>query len=324
VYGDPQILHVDQVLTQISVAYRNPEYQGSIFFPALPVDKQSDKYLVEDRNYAMTVVEDLRGPGAQTHEVPPMGLSRDSYFAEEHSLKDWVAIEEPANADPGFDVMGRATQRTTDWILFNRENFMQAMLRTAANYATGHTVTLAGTSQWSDYTNSDPIGDLKDAVEKVYFATGRQVNVTGMGREVATILEDHPDFLDRMKTTPLAENRSLSAVADLTGIGTITRLGAIANSAALGLTPSYSYLWGKDVILANVPPSPSRDEPAFAYEFVWSGPEGETQPVDRWYDNDRKSWAVRTTRRYDLKFISVDAVATGKATGGYLIKAAIA
>ena len=323
-YGDPQLLHVDKVLTQISVSYKNSEYAGEIFFPSLTVDKQSDKYLVEDRNYAMTVIEDLRAPGANTREVPPMALSRDSYFAEEHSLKDWVAIEEPANADPGFDVMGRAAQRTTDWILFNRENFMQAMLRTASNYATGHTVTLAGTAQWNDYALSNPISDLKTAVEKVYFATGRAPNITGMGREVANMLEDHPDFLDRMKTTPLAENRTLNAVADLTGIGRIVRMGSISNSAALGLTASYGYMWGKDVILAHVPTSPARDEPAFAYEFVWRGPEGETQPVDRWYENDRKSWAVRTTRRYDLKFIAVDAVATGKAIGGYLIKNAVA
>lgn len=322
-YADPQLIHVDKVLTQISVSYKNRAYIGDVLFPAVPVDFQSDKYLVEDKNYAMTVIEDLRAPNSNTPEVPPMTLSRDSYFAEEHSLKDWVPVEENANQDPSFNVMGRAAERVADWIQFNREDAIQTMARTASNYATGNTVTLSGTSQWSDYTNSNPISDLKVARDQVWFQSFHMPNVAILGYDVATKLEDHPAFLNRMKTG-FATNNALGAVGELTGIPRLIRAGAPKNTAALGLTPTFAYMWGKDVVVAFVPDSPARDMPAYGYEFVWRGPEGQVQPADRWFDNDRKSWAVRSTRRYDLKFVAVDAVATGKATAGYLIKNAIA
>lgn len=322
-FGDPQLVHVDQVLTRISVGYSNPEFFGDRLFPSVSVPKQSDKYLVLDRNEARTVLDDIRGPKSQTKEMPPMGLARDTYFAEEHALKDWVAVEEQANSDPGFDVLARAARRVTDTILLNREDLIQTMVRLTTNYATGHTVTLAGGNQWSDYVNSNPITNLKTARDQIFFSTFKYPNIALLGYEVAAMLEDHPDFLDRMKTTPLASNNTLDAVGLLTGIPTLVRGSAVKNTAALGQAATFGYMWGKDVVLAYVPPNPGRDEPAFGYEFVWSFNE-DTNPTDRWFDTDRKAWAVRTTRRYDLKFIAVDSVATGKSTGGYLIKNAIA
>ena len=334
-YGDPQLIHVDKVLTQISVSYHNRNYVGDMLFPSVPVEKQSDKYLVEDKNYAMTVIEDLRTPNADTPEVPPMTLSRDSYFAEEHALKDWVPVEEMANQDPGFDVMGRAVNRIADWIQFNREDKIQTLARTTGNYATGNTVTLSGTSQWSDYTNSNPIKDLKTARDQVWFQVFQLPTVAILSYPVATILEDHPAFLNRVKTG-FANDNALDYVGALSGIPKLIRAGAPKNTAALGLTASFGYMWGKDVVLAYVPATPGRDIPAYGYEFTWTGPEAQqfgsdsigptlgVQPADRWFDADRKAWAVRSTRRYAIKFVAVDAVATGKSTGGYLIQNAIA
>lgn len=321
-YGDPQLIHVDKVLTNISVGYENRAFAGDRLFPTVGVEKQSDKWNVFDRT-GFTVMADLRAPGANTNELPPYSISRDSYFAEEHALKDWVPIEEGANADPGISVMGDAAQRVTDTILMNREDAIQTMARTAANYATGHTVTLSGTAQWSDYTNSVPISDLKTAVEAIRFDTFRTPTIAILGNLVANMLEDHPTFLNRMKTTPLAQNRDLDAVGQLTGIPEFVRAAAVKNTANVGQAQAFGYMWGKDVVLAFVPDRPGARTPAYGYEFNWAF-EGATMPTDRWYNQDRKSWAVRTSRRYDLKFVAVDAVATGKSIAGYLIKNAIA
>lgn len=323
-YGDPQLLHVDKVLTNISVAYSNRDFVGNMLFPAVSVDKQSDKWNVFDRR-GFTVFDDIRGPNDNTKELPPYSLSRDSYFAEEHALKDWVPIEEGANADPGMNVMADAAERVTNTILLNREDAIQTMARTAGNYASGHTVTLSGTTQWSDYTNSTPISDLKTAREAIGFDTFKTPNVMIAGNLVANMLEDHPTFLNRMKTTNLAVNNDLDAIGRLTGLPTITRATAVKNSAAAGQAQTFAYMWGKDVVIAYVPDSPGRNTPAYGYEFVWTGPENSgVMPTDRWYSEDRKAWAIRTTRRYDLKLVAVDAVATGKSIAGYLIKNAIA
>lgn len=321
-YGDPQLLHVDKVLTQISVDYRNNALVGDELFPTVQVDKQSDKWMVMNKD-GFTVMDDIRGPGGNTNELPPMSLSRDSYFAEEHALKDWVNVEDVDNQDPGLDAMGRSVRRVTDTILINREDAIQTMARTAANYASGHTVTLSGTTQWSDYTNSQPVSDLKVARDAIFFDIFQTPNIAILGYDVATKLEDHPRYLDRMKTTQLANNNSLEAIGTLAGIPRLIRAGGVKNTAAVGQAQTFAYMWGKDVVIAYVPSNPARETPAFGYEFNWPY-QGQTMPTDRWFSQDRKSWAVRTTRRYDLKFVAVDAVATGKAIGGYLIKAAIA
>jgi hypothetical protein len=321
-YGDPQLLHIDKVLTQISVDYRNNGLVGDLLFPTVNVDKQSDKYHVMNKD-GFTVMDDIRAPGGQTNELPPMALSRDTYFAEEHALKDWVKEEEDENADPGISAMSRAARRVSDTILLNREDAIQTLARTAGNYPAAHTTTLVGTAQWNDYTNSQPVSDLKVARDAIFFDIFETPTIAVLGYDVATKLEDHPRYLDRMKTTALANNNALEAVGTLAGIPRLVRAAAVKNTAALGQAQTFAYMWGKDVVVAFVPSSPGRETPAYGYEFNWPY-QGQTMPTDRWYDQDRKSTAVRTTRRYDLKFVAVDAVATGKSIGGYLIKNAIA
>jgi hypothetical protein len=90
----------------------------------------------------------------------------------------------------------------------------------------------------------------------------------------------------------------------------------------MGQAAAIGYLWGKDIVLAYVPPRAGQRVPAFGYEFVWRYPGGQTQIVDRWREQKRKSDLVRVSRRYDLRHIAKDA--TGKSIAGYLIKNAVA
>jgi hypothetical protein len=81
-------------------------------------------------------------------------------------------------------------------------------------------------------------------------------------------------------------------------------------------------MWGKDVVLAYVPPRPGPRIPAFAYEFVWGYGAGRPMVTERWREQPRKADIVRVSRRYDLKFVAKDD--TGKSIAGYLIKDAVA
>ncbi len=320
-YEDPQLLHLDTMLTQVSVGYTNEEFVGDNLFPAVNVGKESDKYYVQEK-VGFTPFDDIRADNATTKELPPMSLSRDSYFAEEHALKDWVGVNEIDNADAPLNPLTDAAERVSDTILLNREVALASLATTTGNYATGHTTTLAGADQWNNYTTSDPIDDLKVARDQVHISILRLPTVCLLGYEVATKLEDHPKFLDRVKTSPLAMT-TLGMIGDLVNIPKFVRGGAAKNTANPGQAVTLAYIWGKDVVVAYVPARPAVKTPAFGYEYNWPF-QGSAMPSDRWYDNDRKAWAVRVTRRYDLKFAAVDAVSTGKAAGGYLIKSAIA
>jgi hypothetical protein len=330
-YNDPQLVHWDNMLTNFSAGFdldRDP-YVADQIAPTLPVDKQSDRYYVMTRDTWGRPTDDLRAPGARANEIPPMSLTRDTYFAEEHALVGVVPIEDETNADPGLDALGSTTTELTNTILLGRENAIITMATTASNFASGFSATLAGTQQWSDYTNSNPISDAKAARNKIHGFLGTDPNTVILQWEVAAMLEDHPKIIARYQAiNPKVTDEQIASVL---GMERFVRAGSLGLTSGYGLAETVGYMWPKVALFAYVPPAARKRQPAFMYEFNYAfqtglpdvnGLSAGTMPTERIFDWDRKAWKIRVARRYDLKFITVDA--TGKSMGGYLIAAAIA
>jgi len=300
------------------------EFVGPRLFPTFRVANKTDKYRIYNRDNWGRVTDDLRAPGARANELPPMTLSRDSYKTEEHALVDYVPREDEANADGQLDANGQATERLTNTILVNRESTMLTKATTTTNYASGFSTTLSGTSQWTDYANSDPVGDIKTGIDKIHDNIFRDPNGAVMGRAVFRKLEDHPDILARMQGAALAVTTG-DVMQRVFGLPAITVAAAGKITSNYGAAETVGYWWGKDVLLFWNPPQAGGLAPAYGYEFarpVASG-DGALMPTEREYDWDRKSDKIRVSREYDIKFIYVDS--NGKSAGpGYLIKAAVA
>jgi hypothetical protein len=314
-------VHIDRVLTNISIGFPNAGYVGDQLFPVVDVQKQSDKYHVFGRETWGPAHQDLRAPGTVANEIPGLAVSLDSYFAGEHALQIAVHDEERENADAPLDPDREGTELVTSRILLGRELAIKTLATTAANYATNHSVTLSGTAQWNDYANSNPIGDIRTAVRQVHAAVQLRLNTAIMPYQVMSQLEDHPDFIERIK---YSERGVLTEeiIGSIFGIPKIIVPEVGQNTAALGLAPVLGYLWGKDVILAYVPPRPGRKQVAYGYEFNWGLNRSTPQVVDRWRETPRVSDVVRVRRRYDIKFVTLDG--TSKQIAGYLIKTAVA
>jgi hypothetical protein len=319
-------VHIDNVLTQISLGWPNNGLVGENLFPTVGVNKQSDKYYVFGRE-AWLVENDLRAPGTQANEVTGLSLSSDTYYAQEHSLQTPVTDEERWNADSPLSPDRDGAELVTSKIWLGREKAMKDIATTASNYDSGNTVTLSGTQQWNDYVNSDPIGDMRTGKVAVHAKIFTEPNVAVIPYQVMTKLEDHPDFIERIKYSERGIVTS-ELVAAVLGLQRIIVPGVGIGTTNLGQPIGVGYLWGKDVVMAYVPPRPGMKVPAFGYEFAWRGnPGGQIQYIDRWREEQRKSDLVRVCRYYDLKLVAVGdgAVGTaGKAIAGYLIKTAIA
>lgn len=322
-------VHVDQILTNISLAFAPTELVGERLFPTVPVKKQSDKYYIFGREAWLPETSDYRAPGTEANEIPGFKVSFDSYYAQEHALQIAVTDEERENADSPLSPDKDGTELVTSKILLGRELKMQQMVTTAANYATGLSVTLSGTAQWSDYVNSNPIADIRTAKRAVHAKVFFEPNTAVIPYQVMSILEDHPDIIERIKYSERAilTPEIVAAVLDLQNVivpGVAIGSGYAGQS---GTSISVGYLWGKDVILAFVPPSAGLKVPAFAYEFVW-GYGGSPMVTDRWREDRRKSDVIRVGRRYDLKMVGVEINPAsgdfGKSVVGYIIKNAIA
>jgi hypothetical protein len=317
-------VHIDEVLTNISIGWSNEALVAERLFPVVRVRKQSDKYYTFGREAWLPEAGDYRAPGTEANEIPGLKLSLDTYYAQEHSLQTPVTDEERENADVPLSPDADGTELVTSKILLGREKAMKDAVTDATQYADDMTVTLTGTAQWNDYTNSDPIGDFKDGRHAMHANMFMEPNTAIVPYQVMSELEDHPDFLDRIKYSERAI-LTPDIIATVVGLPNIIVPGTgIATGA--DLVPGY--LWGRDVLLAYVPPRPGLRVPAFAYEFTWRYAGGQEQVVDRWREERRKSDLIRCSRRYDLKLVGRENNENdpnfGKVVAGYLIKDAVA
>src|SRR5215475_4926865 len=117
-------VHIDRALTNISLGWPNANLAGSALFPAVNVQKQTDKYYVFGRE-GWLPESDLRAPGTMANEVTGAQLSTDQYYASEHSLQIAVTDEERANADDPISPDRDGTNIVTSKIMLGRERTIQ-------------------------------------------------------------------------------------------------------------------------------------------------------------------------------------------------------
>jgi hypothetical protein len=315
-------VHIDEVLTNISIAWPNSaQMAGDQLFPSVTVRKQSDKYYIFGREMWLPESGDVRAPGAIANEIPGLQVSLDTYYAQEHALQVAVTDEERENSDAPLAPDRDGTELVTSRIMLGRELAMKTLATTAANYASTNTTTLVGTAQWNDYANSDPISNLRTAKSAIHARIFLEPTLGVIPYQVMTTLEDHPDYLERIKYSERAIF-SPELLASVLGLQRVVVPGCGFNSADEGQPATLGYVWGKDVVLAYVPPRPGLRIPAYGYEFTWG-----RQFVDRWREEQRVSDLIRCRRRYDLKLTALGDAGTAdanKSIAGYLIKNAIA
>jgi hypothetical protein len=326
---DPGTLYVDPILTGFSVGYQDQTLWGDRIMPITPVNTQSGKYLVFDRS-AWVIFPSRREPGTVANEVSGAKWSYDTFFTREHSLQAPVLDEErqqlnslgglaqplAGGADVDIDPERDATELVTRSILLEHEKKVADTVRNTANYAVGNTVTLAGAQQWDDYTGgaastSDPVSALRAGIRKIKALTGRRPNTLAIPSDGIEYLENHPRVIDRFKNFALTDPE---AFRKLTGFdGTILPVESVYNAADnIDAAESITSLWGKDVWLGIVDPTPGQKTKTFGKTFAQTYPDGTTRPTDRWREIQRKADLVRVSMKYDLKIVSNVA--------GYLIK----
>lgn len=317
-------VHIDQVLTNISVGWQNVGLVAERLFPPVVVRKQADKYYTFGREAWLPESGDFRAPGTEANEIPGLAVSLDTYYAQEHSLQIAVTDEERENTDSPMSPDRDGTELVTSKIVLGREKAMHDLATDPTQYASDMTVDLSvGTNTQWDEVSGKPIADIKLGRHAMHANVFMEPNTAVIPYQVMSVLEDHADFIERIKYSErgILTQELIGAVVGLQNI--IVPGTGIATSASL--VPSY--LWGKDVLLAWVPPRAGLKMPAFAYEFVWGYGGGQAQVVDRWREDKRKSDLIRVSRRYDLKLVgrenNPNDANNGKVVTGYLIKNAV-
>lgn len=304
-------LGVDPMLTNTAIAFENDAYIADLVFPSFEVKKQSGKHFVYNQG-RFRANDSQRAAGSPSNEVTLSLTTGTAYFADDHALKQFVTDEDVDNAITPTDPFVDATENLMDMHMVIKEVELAAMLADTAQLT--QNTTLSGTSQWSDYNNSDPIGVLQTGMTTVHASIHKNPNTLILGKQVWDKIKNHPAFLERVKYSQKGVI-STDLLASLIGVERVLIGGAGKTTSVEGQTETTDYIWGKHAILAYIAPAVRPKIMTLGLTYTWK-----TLIVERLRgttEEDRKGAYVRVgDSYYDLKLVS--------ALAGYLIKNAVA
>jgi len=299
---------VDPALSNISIKYTNDTFIADLIAPMIKTSKQTGKYFIYDKSN-LRIDQTTRAVGAGANEVD-IGVSPTGVFAcDDHALKGFVATEIQDQADAPLNPLIDETEAITEKLMLDRENKLATLLQNTSNLT--QNVTLATTAQWSDYTNSDPIGDIRTARTTIHQNTFKKPNTIIMSKLVIDMLSEHPQIIDRIKYSQLGVTTE-ELLAKIFKVDKILVGEAGSNTAKEGQTDALAYVWGKGVIVAYIAPAVRIKMLTLAVTFTYS-----VRQVVRWNDFDKKGTYIRVgDDNYTQVIIA--------AAAGYLIQNAIA
>ena len=247
------LAHLDQFLTNYSIVYRNQAFIGQRLFPDFPVSKQNNRYAIFGFE-RFKAYETERAPGSEANELPAWRMSNDEYWCDGKAQKQLISDELRAQWDLTVGPEVTTTEILADIIDKQREILIY---NTIMNSVSIPNSTLSGTAQWSDLQNSDPVAAVNAQRSAILLGCTQEPNTLVVGYQVWLQLIQHPIILDRFKSTALPLGYPTEQqLAGLFNVDNFIVAKALYDTAPQGIAHNISYIWGKNAILAYVPPAP--------------------------------------------------------------------
>ena len=156
-------------------------------------------------------------------------------------IEAWQAMTRPAAGGP-VSPMAKSTSLLTGLLDLDREVRVANLVFASGTYPASNRVTLSGTSQWSDRTNSDPVAAIMAALDIPLF----RPNTLVFGQATWTALRTHPRMVQAVfGTNQGAGVATREQVAQVLEVGRILVGAGWVNTARRGQTPTYARVWGK-------------------------------------------------------------------------------
>jgi hypothetical protein len=269
--ANPRPFVVDPVLTAIAIGYTNPVAAliADQVLPRVPTGSsfQYDVYGLED----FSAPNGKLGRRGKTPRIEFASKKEDSSvedFGWESSIpvtdSDDAAAQRAANASR-YDPRARATTGLTAIKQIAREKRVADIVFAAGTYASTRRVQLSGTSQLSDYANSDPVGVINAALDGTFVArpTHAVLSKYGWGK-----LRAHPKMVKSVKGgisgDGMISREQFVELFELQGL--LVGEGQL-NASAPGQDVSIGQVWGKHMALLHINPEggPGGNLPTFGF-----------------------------------------------------------
>ncbi len=262
-----------------AVNARDRGYIADRVIPRVSVEAPLFKYATFPIEEAFTLYDNQIGRTGQLNEIVQSATEAADSVLDYGLLQKVPYRDEAAarlqSAGVGFSWKARAARNVVDKNQLAREVRAANILFSPSSYMVGYKATLTGTSQWSDYANSDPVTAIKTARRGMLM----RPNVAVMSEKVRDILSQHPK-LSVAAGGSQDSGRVLTdqEIARVLGFERIEVANTLRQTSVRGQTLSTGYIWGDHFAMIYIPSvgadgraSAGADMPAFALTFQWMG-----------------------------------------------------
>lgn len=287
-------IHVDTLLSNVSIKYRNPEFIATSVFPEVAVKKTSDLYRVYDRNFRIPETKRANRGVAREHEFE---VSTASYSLEKHALKSYVSDQDADNYDLA-DLRAETTEELTDVILRRLEKSV-ADIFVKSSWSLN--VSLASTNQFDDNTTvSNPIPVFDTGATTVIQNSGVTPNYGILPRDGFIACKSHVSILDRTKYT--SADMDVQILQGLFGLEELLVPVAAYDTSGLGqpiASQSITPMFADFAFLGYKPSAPGPLKASAGYTFKKNVP-----MVKRWRVEEREADAIEVNMEYAVKVVA--------------------
>jgi len=232
-------------LTAIAIAYRNTRLIADEVLPRVPVGKQEFKYLKHTLAEGFTVPDTRVGRKSRPNEVE-FSATEETSSTEDFGLDDPIPQVDLDNAPPNYDPRGRAVEGIMNLVELDREVRVAGMVFDANQYGAANKITLSGTSQFSDFANSDPLEVIMTGLDALVM----RPTIMVIGRPAFSVLCRHPKIVKAVNgnsgDSGIVQRR---AIAELFELEDVLVGEAWVNTARKGQAVTMARTWGKHIAL---------------------------------------------------------------------------
>lgn len=296
-------LRINAYLSEVARGYSNNAFIAGNLFPE--IESELEKVdIFEFNKEAFSVYNTERAIRANSNVVSPKGFTKKTATLTEHDLAYPIDYREEEESKK-VKLQLHATNVVTEGLKLKKEKQCADLVQEVNNFPTGHKITLSGTSKFSDYTNSDPIGVIEDAKDTIAGKIAQDPNTMVIGLDSWKKLKRHPQ-IQGLISNNMNKIISLEFLKEIFEVQNIV----IGKSVFVDEAGNFVRVWQDNIVLAYVPQLSSRTEydPAFAYTIKKKN----SLNIDEYSKEGNKVKYIRATDIYTPFLVGAEA--------GYLIK----
>jgi len=271
---------VDKYLTNASLGLFQDDSRFVAERVLTPVKVVQDSGLIGQygKEHLRAVSTQMGGRGKAAYFEPGV-VSSTSYYVEEYGLVGTVTAADYRNVEKPFDADMDMNMALMQIMKIGRERALAAIM-TSSSYITNYD-TLSGTSQWSDYNNSDPLANFKTARNSVLDNAGVLPNKVILPYKVFDALRYHPAILENLGFTRQRAGQMTSAeIASALDVQEVIIPTGVYNSSDRGQTDSLAQIWGNHAVFFYAPNAASLRQQSLGFNvFINKGVKVYKNPV---------------------------------------------